>query len=88
MNNKQQALIDAAKFGKISKMYRLIAGDADPFFFDENGKNALDYAIISDPIKTHILLNDLDKVCTSPAKQEILKHYIASAIKTGGSDAE
>ena len=88
MNNKQQALIDAAKFGKISKMYQLIADGANPFFFDENRKNALDYAIISDPIKTHILLSYLDRVCTSPAKQEILKHYIDLAIKTGGSDAE
>jgi ankyrin repeat protein len=84
MNSKrQQALIGAAKSGKISEMYRLISSGADPFYFDKNGKNAFDYAVISDPIKTHILLNDLDKICTSPAKQEILKRYIDLVIKMG-----
>ena len=85
MNSKrQQALIGAAKSGKIFEMYRLISNGADPFCFDKNGKNAFDYAIISDPIKTHILLNDLDKICASPVKQEILKYYINLAIKMGG----
>jgi ankyrin repeat protein len=83
-NNKQQALMDAAKAGRISEMYRLIASGANPFYFDENGKSALDYAIESDPIKTHMLLTDLSKICTSPAKKEILKHYIQLVIKTGG----
>ena len=85
MNKQQHNLINTAKSGKISCLYRLISHGADPFFFDEYHKNALDYAIESDPIKAHILLNDLDQICTSPAKQEILKHYIVLAIKAGGN---
>ena len=84
MNNRQQALIDAAKAGRISEMYRLIASGANPFYFDENGKSALNYAIESDPIKTHILLTELNNICTSPTKKEVLKHYIDLVIKTGG----
>ena len=87
MNNKQQALIAAAKSGRVSEIYQLISDGVDPFYFDKSGKNALDYAVKSDPIKTHILLIDLERICTSPAKQEILKHYIALAIKLG-SDYE
>ncbi len=84
MNNKQQELIEAAKSGNISDMYQLISDGADPFYFDENSKNALDYAIASDPIKAHILLNDLLKICNSAAQKEILKYYIALAVKVGG----
>ena len=82
--NKQQKLIEAAKSGHISDLYHLISDGADPFYFDKNNKNALDYAIIADPIKAHILLNDLLKISTSPSQKEILKHYISLAIKAGG----
>jgi len=88
MSNKQQALIEAAKSGNVSDMYRLISGGADPFFFDQNNKNALDYVIIADPIKAHILLTDLEQICTISSKKEILKHYVTLAIKAGGDHEE
>jgi len=78
--------MDAAKAGRISEMYQLISSGANPFYFDENSKSALDYAIESDPIKTYALLTDLNNICTSPSKKEILKHYIKLVMKTGGGD--
>lgn len=84
MNNKQQELIEVAKSGNISDMYQLISDGTDSVYFDKNSKNALDYAIASDPIKAHILLNDLLKKCNSAAQKEILKYYIALAVKVGG----
>ncbi len=65
-SKRQQSLINLAKSGKISGMYQLISDGTYPFCFDEHSKNALDYAIETDPIKAHILLNDLDRICTSP----------------------
>jgi len=88
MSDKKQALIEVAKSGNISDMYRLISGGAEPFFFDQNGKNAFDYVVESDPIKARILLSDLEKIYTSYSKQLILRHYTALAIKAGGDDEE
>lgn len=82
MNKKQQDLIDAAKTGNISDMYELIASGGNPFIFDENNKNSLDYAVQSDPIKTYTLLIELDKICSSTQKG-ILKHYLALVMQNG-----
>lgn len=82
-NKEQEKLIQAAKSGRISDMYSLIASGANPFYFDKNGQTSLNYAI-SDPIKTHILLLDLHQACTSAAKKDILKHYIELSLKNGG----
>jgi hypothetical protein len=88
MNNKQRALIDAAKSGKISDMYGLISDGGDPFYFDENSRNALDYAVKSDPIKAFSLINELAQVCTSPARQQILQYYLKLAVSNGGDCEE
>lgn len=87
MDDKQKILIDAAKTGKILDMYGLIASGADPFIFDQDGKSALQYAVESDPIKAYILLDDLAMIYTSPAQQEIIKHYIKLAVMLGGNDS-
>ena len=41
MNNRQQALINAAKSGRISEIYRLISDGADPFYFDKSERMRL-----------------------------------------------
>jgi ankyrin repeat protein len=87
-SNRQLDLVRKARGGKISEMYELIANGADPFYFDRNGKSPLDYAIESDPIKAYTLLNDLDKVCSSEAKKDVLRHYISLAIRTGNNYAK
>lgn len=87
MGDKQKLLVDKAKSGKILAMYELIAQGADPFIFDQNGKNALQYAVESDPIKAYILLDDLRLIYTSPAQQEIIKHYSKLAIILGRNDS-
>lgn len=86
MGDKQKDLINLAKSGKISDMYRLIANGADPFIFDEDEKNALQYAIESDPIKAYTLLDDLLLIYKNPAQQEIIKYYTKLAIILGSSD--
>jgi ankyrin repeat protein len=87
-NKKQEELIEAAKSGRISEMYPLIASGANPFYFDKNGQTPLNHAIVSDPIKTHILLLDLHEATTSPAKKDILNHYIELSIKSGGRNED
>lgn len=57
-------------------MYALIASGGNPFAIDETGQNALDYAIKSDPIKSCILLIDLDKTCNCPTKKQIINNYL------------
>jgi len=86
MDDKQNDLINLAKSGKISDMYKLIANGADPFIFDQDGKNALQYAVESDPIKAYILLEDLRLIYKKPMQQEIIKYYIKLAITFGNSD--
>ena len=75
-SRKDQALINIAIAGKISTMYALIASGGNPFAIDETGQNALDYAIKSDPIKSCILLIDLDKTCNCPTKKQIINNYL------------
>lgn len=86
MDDKQKDLINFAKEGKISDMYKLIANGADPFIFDQVGKNALQYAVESDPIKAYTLLEDLRLIYRNPAQQEIIKYYTKLAITFGRSD--
>ena len=75
MDDKQKDLINFAKAGKVSDMYKLIANGADPFISDQAGKNALQYAVESDPIKAYTLLEDLRLIYRNPAQQEIIKYY-------------
>ena len=86
MDDKQKDLINLAKSGKITDMYKLIANGADPFIFDQARKNALQYAIEADPIKAYTLLDDLRLIYKNPAQLEIIKYYTKLAIKFGNSE--
>lgn len=86
MDDKQKDLINFAKAGNISGMYKLIANGADPFIFDQDRKNALQYAIESDPIKAYTLLDDLRLIYRNPAQQEIIKYYTNLAINHGRNE--
>lgn len=86
MDDKQKDLINLAKLGKITDMYKLIANGADPFIFDQAGKNALQYAVEADPIKAYTLLDDLRLIYKNPAQLEIIKYYTKLAITFGNSE--
>lgn len=86
MDDKQKDLINLAKIGKISDMYKLIANGADPFIFDQAGKNALQYAVESDPIKAYTLLDNLTLIYRNPAQLEIIKYYTQLALTYGRND--
>jgi ankyrin repeat protein len=82
MTDKQNQLYLAAKCGDITKMYLLISSGADPFHIDKTGKNSIDYAIISDPLKAHMLLADLSRAATTSSHKEKIENYLK---KMGGN---
>ncbi len=52
----QNALFKAAKVGNINLMIEFISHGANPFLIDENGYDAISYAMDADPIKTGNML--------------------------------
>jgi ankyrin repeat protein len=55
----QKALLQAAKVGHIKLMRELINTGANPFICDDDGRNAISYAMQHDPDSTFALVSEL-----------------------------